>query len=529
MSKRSFLIKLIRLACFIFATALLADFTPRAALVDPPPRLTLRAMPPAAGASFGFRVDWAWGHKILVESSTDLVNWTSEGLHTPNTLIQFTNTLGPDTQRFSRARDYLLRLSGTVRHVETAVPIAQAKVTLTSLYPWLQEDIVTETDSQGVFHLIAPGDPPSRHLRIEKDGYDPLTIEGTIPPHDSDYLWLAPTGYRPPNDDFQNRQALEGTNIVVRARTFAATPEPNDPIHVVVDDYGAYYPRNLWWAWTAPTDGAVLIERQPTSANSAVVVFTGQSLHELLRVWDTTNPENAFFVRQGVQYQIGLGTYFPADIGFTLRMVPPVHPFALRAWPGAEGYAGASHSSTTLRVGEILMFGATAEGTAPLIYQWHKDGVAIPNATNASWTVTHDTDFADAGAYSVVVTNQSGAASSEPIQISVVQERSHLPEVMRGSWTMGTYQERQIVTFTGDEFTVLDSDGSFAASGHYQLIGTWQANGYHLAMNYTAPVPVVHDYNLFIFGSSGSYQGSIIQPDGSKADASGHLWRLEEP
>lgn len=532
MNARSHCFGVFLLASLIFATTQPADAAPVAALVDPPPALNLGRARHAADGSFEFRVEWAWAPKILIESSTDLVNWTSEGLRAPNTLVQFTNTHGGSAQQFYRARDYLLRLSGTVRHVETDVPIARAKVTIVSLYPWLQEDIVTETDARGVFHLAAPGDPPSRHLRIEKEGYDRLAIERTIYPDDSDLqmaLWLAPAGYRPPNDDFQNRLALEGTNVAVHARTFAATPEPGDPIYVTYDDYSAGFPRNIWWAWTAPTNGAVLIERQPASADSGVVVFTGQSLSELVRVWDTTNPENAFFVSAGVQYQIGFGTYLPADTGFTLRMVPSVAPFAVRAWPGSEGHAGASHSSTTLRVGETLMFGAAAQGTAPLNYQWHKDGGAIPGATNASWVVTHDVEFDDAGAYSVVVSNRSGTASSEPIQISVVQERSHLPEIMRGSWTMGSYEERQIVTFTGDEFTVLESDGSFAGSGRYELIGTWQSHGYHLVMTYTAPAPVVHDYTLSIFDNSGSYEGSIIQPDGSRTAVSGHFWRLEEP
>lgn len=61
--------------------------------------------------------------------------------------------------------------------------------------------------------------------------------------------------------------------------------------------------------------------------------------------------------------------------------------------------------------GESLMLTVTADGSGVLTYQWRLDGIDIPGATSASYTVT-DFDAADAGNYSVVVTNDCGSDTS---------------------------------------------------------------------------------------------------------------------
>ncbi|MBI4657900.1 MAG: immunoglobulin domain-containing protein [Verrucomicrobia bacterium] len=66
----------------------------------------------------------------------------------------------------------------------------------------------------------------------------------------------------------------------------------------------------------------------------------------------------------------------------------------------------------TARVGGRASFWLLAAGTAPLDYQWFKDGLAIPAATNSM--LTHDAvKSLDAGTYSVVASNMFGQAKSE--------------------------------------------------------------------------------------------------------------------
>ena len=73
----------------------------------------------------------------------------------------------------------------------------------------------------------------------------------------------------------------------------------------------------------------------------------------------------------------------------------------------------------TVTAGETAAFSVTAAGTAPLSYQWKKGGTDISGATSSSYT-TPATSLADSGAaYSVVVSNELGTATSEAVILTV--------------------------------------------------------------------------------------------------------------
>jgi hypothetical protein len=69
--------------------------------------------------------------------------------------------------------------------------------------------------------------------------------------------------------------------------------------------------------------------------------------------------------------------------------------------------------------GTTARFGVTATGTAPLQYQWRKNGVDISRATKPTYT-TPPTTLADNGAlFSVVVTNSAGSVTSNNATLTV--------------------------------------------------------------------------------------------------------------
>ncbi|MBE7501478.1 MAG: immunoglobulin domain-containing protein [Verrucomicrobiales bacterium] len=61
-----------------------------------------------------------------------------------------------------------------------------------------------------------------------------------------------------------------------------------------------------------------------------------------------------------------------------------------------------------------------ALGTRPLVYQWSKDGVNLPNATNATLVLTN-IRLTEAGDYTVVVRNAFGAATSAAARVTVTE------------------------------------------------------------------------------------------------------------
>ena len=72
----------------------------------------------------------------------------------------------------------------------------------------------------------------------------------------------------------------------------------------------------------------------------------------------------------------------------------------------------------TVLAGQSATFSVTATGTAPLTYQWRKNGVNIPGATANPYTMTATTN--DNGAqYGVVVANADGSVTSGVATLTV--------------------------------------------------------------------------------------------------------------
>jgi hypothetical protein len=76
--------------------------------------------------------------------------------------------------------------------------------------------------------------------------------------------------------------------------------------------------------------------------------------------------------------------------------------------------------SQAVASGQTATFSVVANGTAPLGYQWQKDGAAISGATSASYT-TPATTASDSGAtFRVVVTNSVGSVTSNSATLTIV-------------------------------------------------------------------------------------------------------------
>ncbi len=76
-------------------------------------------------------------------------------------------------------------------------------------------------------------------------------------------------------------------------------------------------------------------------------------------------------------------------------------------------------ASQTVTAGQTATFSVTATGTAPLSYQWKKNGTAIGGASSASYT-TPATTASDSGAqFTVTVSNSAGSVTSNAATLTV--------------------------------------------------------------------------------------------------------------
>jgi hypothetical protein len=123
-------------------------------------------------------------------------------------------------------------------------------------------------------------------------------------------------------------------------------------------------------------------------------------------------------------------------------------------------------ASQTVTAGANVTFSVVASGTAPLSYQWRKDGANIAGATSASLTLNAVPTSA-AGSYTVVVSNSGGSVTSATATLTVN------PAVVAPSIT--TQPVSQTVT-AGANVTFM-----VVASGTTPMSYQWQKNGANIA------------------------------------------------
>src|SRR5213592_259979 len=133
--------------------------------------------------------------------------------------------------------------------------------------------------------------------------------------------------------------------------------------------------------------------------------------------------------------------------------------------------------------GQTATFTVVAGGTAPLSYQWQKNGANITGATSASYT-TPITTTADSGsAFAVVVTNTAGTVTSAAATLTVTAAAV--------APTITTQPANQTVT-AGQTATF-----TVVAAGTAPLTYQWQKNGANLtgatSASYTTQVTTTTD------------------------------------
>src|SRR5213079_2820235 len=123
--------------------------------------------------------------------------------------------------------------------------------------------------------------------------------------------------------------------------------------------------------------------------------------------------------------------------------------------------------SQTVTAGQTATFSVTAAGTAPLSYQWQKNGANISGATSASYT-TPATASSDNGAtFDVVVSNSAGTVTSNTATLTV--NAAAVAPAITAQPVSQTVTAGQTATF------------SVVASGTAPLSYQWQKNGANIS------------------------------------------------
>ena len=129
-----------------------------------------------------------------------------------------------------------------------------------------------------------------------------------------------------------------------------------------------------------------------------------------------------------------------------------------------------------MAVGGSISFSATVTGAAPLAYQWQFGGTNLPGATNATLMLTN-VQFAQAGNYSVAVTNLLGSAQSSSAALTVKGP------LLTFGWS-GTNLQISFLAQPATTYHLQASTNLLSAWSDWQIIGPF---GSASNVNFTLP------------------------------------------
>lgn len=162
-------------------------------------------------------------------------------------------------------------------------------------------------------------------------------------------------------------------------------------------------------------------------------------------------------------------------------------------------------------VGQTATFSVTASGTAPLGYQWQKNGSNISGANSASYT-TPATVLSDSGAtYRVVVSNSAGTVISNTVTLTV-NALPNQPPVIQSSPTANPNPVTLPATTT---VSVVASDPD---SGPQALIYTWSKVSGPGTMTISPNGTAGSASSTANFSAAGSYVARVTVSDGAASD-----------
>jgi glucose/arabinose dehydrogenase len=104
-------------------------------------------------------------------------------------------------------------------------------------------------------------------------------------------------------------------------------------------------------------------------------------------------------------------------------------------------------ANVSVNAGQPATFQVAASGSAPLSYQWQKNGTNIPGAINPTFTI-NNTVVGDNGMYRVVVSNGSGSVMSNQVTLTVVVNTPPVAEIITPE-TGTTYVAGATISFSG--------------------------------------------------------------------------------
>jgi glucose/arabinose dehydrogenase len=158
--------------------------------------------------------------------------------------------------------------------------------------------------------------------------------------------------------------------------------------------------------------------------------------------------------------------------------------------------------SQTVAVGQSATFQVAASGTAPLLFQWQRDGLDIPGANASTYTLGSAGLGDNGAAFRAVVTNDFGSATSNAAILTVT---NNTPPV--GTITMPA----DGATYAGGQSFVFAATGTDAEDGTLPPGAfTWRVDFHHDTHTHPFVPPMGGDGGGFIIANRGETSTNVF-------------------
>ena len=214
----------------------------------------------------------------------------------------------------------------------------------------------------------------------------------------------------------------------------------------------------LMTAETAASQGFTLANSfQPSSPSGATVAAGLNLISDCVTVGSSLCSDRLGAARPGDSTAWDVGAYQYQTVAGSIAPIITMQPVR-----------------QAVTAGQTATFTVIAAGTAPLNYQWQKNGTAIPGATSSTYMSSATTASDDGTSISVVVSNSAGSAISSPAVLSVNLAPGQLtvnPAALNfGTGSIGTPSTFSVtLTNTSSDYVTISSvsvsDPNFVATG----------------------------------------------------------------
>lgn len=316
-----------------------------------------------------------------------------------------------------------------------------------------------------------------------------------------------PCASQPANDDFLSPQVLSGTIVTALGDSTCATKQTGEPRH----NSASPASKSIWFSWTAPTTGPVVMSTVGSAFDTIVAVYKGESLSDLATGLvaqgtdideDLTQDRLSFNATEGTTYRIavdGINIGAGSQGGLVVMNVNPSANDLFddcQALTGTDGSVQGTVSEATSEDGEPLHAGQAGGNslwycwTAPNtgVFSWDTLGstfdtllaVYTGDAVDSLTLVASDDDSGGAGTSRVSISATAGAAyriavdrkhgSEAPASSMVAKLNWHGPGFAQAPIIVE--QPHSIATFISSNATL-----TVSASGSPVLLYQWFHGG----------------------------------------------------